>query len=177
MTLDDRPRGILSPSDREYLKNPDEFSSQAAYERRRAIVERVYESMYDYELLLNDLDPKVRREIFDKFDPDDFSLNTLEWPVAFFYLGIGDAMDSGDLVVPAFVDLISEGIRQAFLQRGETAWADVEIDIKTGGSVEELEKEVKSGELSPSEIWKAWELVRQGKMTFSEYKQLLPDDE
>lgn len=177
MTLDDRPRGILSPSDREYLMAPDGFSSQAAYERRRAIAERVHASLYDYALLVESLDEEVRREIFEDFDREDFSLNTLESAVAFLYLGVGDAVESGDLVTPSFEDLIAEGVRQAFRQRDNTVRVDVDINIKTGGSLEHIEERVKSGDLSPSEAWKAWELAREGKMSFEEIQEYIQDDE
>lgn len=43
----DRPRGILSKADRRYLKNPDEYSGQAAYERRQAMHQRIRNAVLD----------------------------------------------------------------------------------------------------------------------------------
>lgn len=66
MTSDDRGRGVLSGSDREYLQNPDsdEFTRQARYKRRNAIPERVWNGFLDGRVLYNQLSAEQRREIF-----------------------------------------------------------------------------------------------------------------
>ena len=52
MTDDDgRDRGILSPADRNYLRNPDEYSRQASHEREKKIKERIRNALLDISLL------------------------------------------------------------------------------------------------------------------------------
>lgn len=47
----DRPRGILSGADREFLRNPDEYSRQATNEREHRIVERIRNALLDFRYL------------------------------------------------------------------------------------------------------------------------------
>lgn len=63
-TDDDRDRGILSPVDREYLRDPDEFSRQGGYQRRDAIRTRVEEAFFDFRLLLDQLDDEAIKDVF-----------------------------------------------------------------------------------------------------------------
>lgn len=67
MTSEERGRGVLSESDRRYLRDPDadEFSRQARYRRRNAIPERVWNAFVDGQVLYNELSAERRREIFD----------------------------------------------------------------------------------------------------------------
>ena len=64
MSEDERGRGILTPADREFLRNPDEYSRQAAYNRNEAIKERVENSVLDFILLARELDTSVYEDLF-----------------------------------------------------------------------------------------------------------------
>lgn len=151
MTLD-RPRGILSPADRRYLENPDEYSKQAGYERRRAIVERLHEALHDMPLLVSDLDEESRAEAFEDGDlaGKEHTLNVLSWSFALLYLGITDTVDPADLAKDAFEDIAASGVRKAYLQRGVSVEeVEVEVSVTRGEPVDELrEKE----ELSYAEV-------------------------
>ena len=58
---DDRDeRGILSRADREYLRNPEEYSRQAANARQRRIVERTRNALLDFRYLA---DPEFSDEL------------------------------------------------------------------------------------------------------------------
>lgn len=63
----ERDRGVLSKSDRDYIRNPDEYNRQSAYERRKHIRERVYNAFLDGPLLLS-LPADEREKIFDGWD-------------------------------------------------------------------------------------------------------------
>jgi len=54
-----RGRGILTEADREYLRNPDEYSRQAAYNREQAIRERLQRAFNDFPLLARELNDSV----------------------------------------------------------------------------------------------------------------------
>jgi len=61
---DDRKRGVLSKADRNYLKNPEEYSRQASHERQRKIRERIEDAILDMSILYDKIE-FVEREIFD----------------------------------------------------------------------------------------------------------------
>lgn len=68
----DRPRGVLSQADRNYIKNPDEYSRQASHAREEKIQERVYNSILDFIILSEELDSADREEYLE--------LDTERWP-------------------------------------------------------------------------------------------------
>ena len=59
MPEDKFERGILTKADREYLRNPDEYSRQASYNREQAIRERLQRAFNDFPLLVKELDDSV----------------------------------------------------------------------------------------------------------------------
>jgi hypothetical protein len=177
MTLDERPRGILSPADRRYLKNPDEYSSQAAFERRRAISERIHESLHDYPLLLSLATEELRREGFEDRDLEkkDHTLNVLSSAFAFLYLGITDTVEPAEAAKDAFERVIADGVRQAYLQEGETVKnISIDLELDTGPSVEELKKQENPDVSTLLQLFEAGELSRD---ELEEYVELTPLDE
>jgi len=65
----DRPRGILSPADREYLiSDKSGYSHQAQHKRKKAIKERIVNAFLDFALIENHLDDEIRDEVFTQFD-------------------------------------------------------------------------------------------------------------
>lgn len=52
---EERPRGILTEADRQYLRNREEYSRQAAHARQGAIVERTRNGILDFSLLFDNL--------------------------------------------------------------------------------------------------------------------------
>jgi len=67
MTDSDRKRGVLSQADRDWLQNPDEYSRQAGYQRKRKVRQRLHNAILDFGLV-TELDPERRREIFELED-------------------------------------------------------------------------------------------------------------
>lgn len=67
---DDRDRGVLSPADRQFLRSPEEYSRQATHEREKAIRERVWNAILDFELLAN-MPPEQRQRVLASDDPYD----------------------------------------------------------------------------------------------------------
>ena len=66
----DRPRGVLSQRDREYLVGESDIEPKTQSERnvRGTIRERVKNALLDFTLLLSHLPPRDRRQIFDSSD-------------------------------------------------------------------------------------------------------------
>lgn len=152
MALDERPRGILSEADRRYLRNPEEYSKQAGYERRQAITERLHEALHDMPLLVSELDEDTRTEAFEdgELAGKEATINILSWSFALLYLGITDTVEPSDLAKDAFEDIAASGVRQAYLQRGYSVEeVEVEVNVKKGEPLDELREQ---DELSYPEV-------------------------
>lgn len=63
MTEDKFERGILTKADREYLRNPGEYSRQASYNREEKINQRIERAFNDFPLLATELDDSVLEEL------------------------------------------------------------------------------------------------------------------
>jgi hypothetical protein len=61
---DERDRGVLTEADRKYLKNPDDYSRQASYQREDAIRNRIRNAVLDFQMLATDVDQRVYDELF-----------------------------------------------------------------------------------------------------------------
>lgn len=170
MDLYDRGRGILSEADRRYLKKPDEYSKQAGYERRRAIVERIHESFHDYPLLLSELDEESRREAFEDRDLEhkEHTFNVLSSAFAFLYLGITDTAEPRDLAKDAFEDMVGDGVKKAYLERGDSVRnVTVNIEVETGPPLEELREQ------DELEVLEILQLIEVGELPGEEAIELL----
>jgi DNA-binding transcriptional ArsR family regulator len=175
MTVDDRPRGILSPADRQYLRDPDEYSKQAGYERRRAIVERLHEALHDMPLLVSELDEDLRTEAFEDGDLDgkDHTINVLHSAFALLYLGITDTVEPEELGKDAFEDLVGQGVKRAYQERGEpVANVEVSVDVTRAESDKPIE-DMSIGEMTA--LARAGELDRE--QVIQEMAEKLPADE
>lgn len=144
-----RERGILSSADREYLRGEAEFSSvQAERNARARIRDRVYESMYDFELLVEQLSIRDRELIFEKrFGEAEGreSYDALVAALAFLYRGIEDTGID-------FEDALAEAVNVAEAENDRAA--TVELDLTFHAlSAEELLRKLRAGEsLSLTEI-------------------------
>lgn len=83
-------RGILTESDREYLRGNKEYAKEA--NKRRDIRERVYQSLHDFELLASELDGDDRLKIFDRLSQESEShcSDEVASVIEFLYKGLGD---------------------------------------------------------------------------------------
>lgn len=173
----ERGRGILSKSDRNYIRNPDEYNRQASYERRTHIRERVWNAFLDGALLLS-LPADERGRIFNDWeefadpvesesDPDDrpehfgdVAESRGEWLeklqaefgfhawFAFLYEGIEDS-DEFD-----FKHTLTKSIKFAESQRGHVVTdLDFRVETRTQRDIEELTERFERGfELTTREI-------------------------
>ncbi|MDZ7745373.1 MAG: hypothetical protein U5K28_02195 [Halobacteriales archaeon] len=84
----DRPRGILSPTDREYLCGMKDYShNQTELNRRQAIRERTIEGIRDFNLLWLLLGQTEWEKVMEAFDTEE--LNTAFSSIlAFMFIGI-----------------------------------------------------------------------------------------
>lgn len=123
---DSRPRGILSPADRAYLRGESTLASdQAEYDTRYRIRERIRHAMLDFDLLFEQLSAADRRQVFTPgVDEHEAFTDALVSAVAFWYLGTAT-------YDPPRKNLFAEGIRRAVEREadGESAFCSVRIDV------------------------------------------------
>lgn len=159
----DRPRGILSPTDRDYLCGLKDYShSQTELNRRQEIRERTIEGIRDFNLLWLLLDEPEWKKVIEAFETEE--LNTaFASTVAFMYIGIGQ--DTGRME-----EILERGLYEGANYDISGRWSGeandvaVDIDIDYEPNVEELYTRVQQGEgdsLTPAEIGA---LVQAGKL-------------
>lgn len=165
MTIEERPRGILSPADRKYLKNPKAYSDQAAYERRQAIITRVYEALHDFPVLLSQLEAEHRREAFR-----DYEGTVPSSPFAFLYLGITDTVEPEELAKDAFEGAVADGVRKAYLKQGVSVdEVEVTVEVDTGPSIEELKREENMDQDTILELFRLGEISSEEMKEYIEF--------
>lgn len=120
-----RPRGMLAPVDRLYLRGEKEYEHrQSAYKRRRDIRDRVYHGILDFALLVGSLPDTERQEIFGKHGwvpPDGIDEigeeipeleNAIRDGVAFLYLAARDCGFNREQIVEEGVKRAEEKLRR-----------------------------------------------------------------
>lgn len=147
MSGDDRPRGLLSPADRAYLRGETTFDSdQSERNARSRIRERVLAGLRDFDLLAEALSERDRQLIFGKHvgdDPD--AVRSLIAALAVCYRGTEDAgLDFGTL--------LEEGVSRAEADRNVAAGVDFEVRREPLDTDRLARKLRRTGSLTLSEL-------------------------
>lgn len=137
----DRPRGILSPADRQYLTSDKSgYTYQAQHKRENVIRERVVNGLLDFALLEQHLDDDQRDDIFGAFDlhqpPDEDETGgpftdsvvyatCISDLIAFLYRGL--RMETSHH--PPFESALETGVVQGEFEPGTTYYGRYSIDI------------------------------------------------
>lgn len=167
----DRPRGILSPTDREYLCGLKDYShDQTVLNRRQAIRERTIEGIRDFNLLWLLLEQTEWEKVMEAFDTGE--LNTaFSSMLAFMFIGIDQ--DTGRMR-----QIIERGLYlganydTSGRWSGEANSVDVDIDIEYEPNIDQLYERVQEGDgsqLTPGEIGA---LVKAGKLDSGDLEEL-----
>lgn len=171
-TPEDRPRGILSKTDREYLSGLKEYAQpQTDANRRQDIRERVANGLWDFLLLFLFLGREEREKLFDELG-DDTTEEAITWMTAFAYLAL-------DQDRPRFEECLERGILLAenrnnlFRSAGRATNADVSIKIEYNPNPEKLYRQFEEGkDLTDAEIGV---LVRNGMLESGDFEELNDD--
>lgn len=165
-----RQASLLTDSQREYLQEGKEGA--AGRMARKRIRERAHEGLFDFPLLVSGLDEKDRKWVFEDHDLEnkDHTLNVLSSAFAFLYLGITDTVEPSDLAKDSFEGIVAQGVKQAYLQRGETVRnVTVDIEVETGAPIEELREQ---DELHLFEIL---QMIEAGELPADEATELMSE--
>jgi hypothetical protein len=144
---DERPRGILSPADRRFLRGEADLrSEQSVYDTRYRIRQRVRDALLDFPLLFAHLDDRDREQVFDG---DERLADAVVDAVAVLYLAAGDCDSSTE-------GLFTEGIRRAERERtGGQPTVTLDVETTDRERLERIVETVESGrphELSDAEL-------------------------
>lgn len=170
-TTAERPRGILSKADRQFLAGESDLQDQSQRKRRKVIRQRVFHGILDFWLLVDYLSDKDVEQIFDQtkelFDED------LQFPPPFEFLHdhyrVGPTSPDRvattafqesliDVVALAYQgadelnaiqpdEIIEAGMSKYLLDYGRTASVD-----SMEATVGEMEEKLRTGKLNPYEF-------------------------
>ncbi|WP_158056007.1 hypothetical protein [Halorussus halophilus] len=167
----DRPRGILSEADRDYLCGEKEYKhAQSEANRRQEIRERITNGLEDFILLWVLLDERERTKIFEEMG-DNRLKDSLAGMVAFTYLGLDQDADRLEDIIENGV-YFGSNIDESGRWAGEAIDVDASIDIEYNPDVGGIYKRFKEGkghQLTPAEIGV---LVREGKLDGADINSL-----
>lgn len=140
----DRPRGILTPSDREFLLGrKTDYTEHSKKQKRNRIRRRVQNAILDFSLLFECLEARDRNTVFD---PDDDEREALTEGItdmlAFLHLG------TMGYYTP-FKDMLSEGVGRAEQRLAGSSYRMVNVEfnvdpvgrIDTDDVIEKIENE------------------------------------
>lgn len=169
LTPEDRPRGILSRTDREYLCGHKEYAQpQTDANRRQAIRERVVNGLKDFALLSVLLEPGEREKVFAELGRDETD-EALASMVAFEYLGVeGDSHRFETCLEYGVLQGVNIG--QFSESVGRATDVDVSISVEYDPKIEALYQRFEDGsELTDAEIGA---LVRAGRIGEDDLEEL-----
>jgi hypothetical protein len=179
---DERPRGVLSPADRAYLRNPDEFSRQASHARAQKIQERLYNAILDFGILSEELDSEGRRRLLtDEFDWYDIDYS-LPYMIAFAHNLIADEYDNPPLQQETdpyghknrfFEIRLQDALEEAYLEH-DLLVKDIELSVESEEvpGIEEIEDRLAAPGITTTEIEY---LVNSGEIDGSEMIEFVAD--
>lgn len=169
VTPEDRPRGILSMTDREYLCGLKDYAQpQTDANRRQDIRERVKNGLEDFWLLVLFLKRDEREKIVEDLG-QDATEEVIASMAAFSYLALEQDQ-------PRFEECLERGILMAanrdklFRSAGRATDADVSIGVEYNPDPEKLYRQLEQGKnLTDAEVGV---LVRHGKVDGEDLEEL-----
>ncbi len=129
----ERPRGILTPSDRDFLLGrKTDYTEHSKKQKRNRIRRRVRNAVLDFSILYECLEDRDRRTVFDPDDADrDAYTRGITDMLAFLHLG------TMGYVTP-FKDMLSEGVAKSEqrLAGSDYRMVTVEFNVEPVGRID-----------------------------------------
>lgn len=140
----DRPRGILTPTDRDFLLGrKTDYTDHSKKQKRNRIRRRLQNAILDFSILFECLERRDRNIVFDPDDDDREALTRgITDALAFFHLG------TMGYYTP-FKDMLSEGVGKAEQRLAGSSYRMVNVEfnvdpvgrIDTDELIEKIENE------------------------------------
>lgn len=150
----DRPRGLLSRADREYLLGLTEMEHEQSKRNAEArIRQRVTEGIVDFYLLVRHLQRKDRKQIFEKGMDDPAFRYGLVGMQTFAYMGLKESgMEFEHILEPAITRA-----EEVYAAEGLDSTVDVDVtfdvDVRLGTGLDSVAERLRAGEaLAPDEF-------------------------
>jgi hypothetical protein len=168
----DRPRGVLTPADREFLRGEREGTEGSRYNIRRRIRQRIADAILDFSLLFDGL-PK--RDVEQLIDPEDGNGDELRDALcdvnAFLWHATTTYEDENRGFRPGYENLVEVGIEKAIRESTDNeARVTLEVEeIEPPPAPEYLYERLddgKYGDLTDRERqWLVMRLVKYGGLS------------
>lgn len=163
----ERPRGCLSTADREYLLGERTYSSEQAERNTRArIRKRLYHTLLDFNLALETLSDRDRRQLFSLSDSNPELPTGLLGAIGFIYRGV---TESGG---PNFEQILYEGINRAEAKRGYLAELDIDLQRRPL-EFDDVRQRMEAGEELPGTI--LTEMLQEGAIDIEDLEEYLDE--
>lgn len=173
---DTRPRGILTPDDREYLTGMKELTPQSERNTRARIRERLYHSILDFKLLWTHLDDRDLEMVFSPDDREEarYLRSYCQEMLAFTILGL---RANGD----HYPDRLKAAIQQAALGIDHNVKVMLEVEEEPMDSSELILHRMmdsENGEVTITEFERIWSDPDLDAELFAEFlNEMDPDEE
>lgn len=156
MSEEDRGRGILTPADRAYLADPEQYSRQAQYNRNQAIRKRVGNALLDVPILVDGLSHDVWEEALSLTEVDSDPAAHLPALVSLLYQFHGSEYQ--------LERLVEAGVEHVRREQGDPVKARVSVDLFPDEMAELKQRLAEDGvdAVSDREIEDLWEAGELG---------------
>lgn len=156
----ERSRGMLSKTDREYLLGLKNYKNkQSEANRRQDIRNRIKNTLQDFKIVWTLLEENDRNQVFTSLD-DDTVDDSIEAMVSFIYLGL-------DRDIPRIEEAIKRGILagENLNSEGETKQIDVSINIDHYPDVEDTKEKMQNNPLIELTVEEIGVLAKANELT------------
>ncbi|MFB6156202.1 MAG: hypothetical protein ABEJ22_09920 [Haloferacaceae archaeon] len=151
----DRPRGILSPADREFLLGETEMTHEQSRRNAEArIRERVVNGVEDFELLVHAMRTKDRRQVFERAAEGDAFLDGLAAMLSFAYMGLKESGVEFEHVLEPAVRKAEEVYAADVLEQSVDVEVTFDVETTLRADVEEVTARIERGDaVTPVELF------------------------
>jgi hypothetical protein len=170
--LPERPRGILSTADREYLVGQREYEHpQSEANRKQDIRKRTVNAILDFALLAEHLPDEEREKVFNELYSEDELPDPSSSIISFLYRGLDGDLERLESIVEEGI-YIGANSKKIGRWSGEIADINTSIDVEQRPDRSEVIKKFEQGDadqLTPVEIGV---LVRTGQLNEDDLRDL-----
>ena len=175
----ERPRGILTKREREFLLGESDVSASRARAIRQAVREHLTHTLLDFRVLLQGLEERDRRRVFDaavKIDgeqvPTGYVRTAAKDAVGFLSR---EFIDEEYQHAHEFAGVVEDGIQRAGATADDAVVveADVTIDLETPETVDERLSRLEEQGVEALTLNEIEKLRDDGIISYREYAELL----
>ena len=129
----DRDRGVLSKRDRRFLYDATEEQRKASTGRatRSEIRSRIYNSILDFRILIDELEDRDRENVFEDFGSDRELRRGVIAALDFLYEGLEEQSSNFEEVLIPAIERAEQRVARDNVEGDVTIEVDVEFNVET----------------------------------------------